>query len=304
MATRRPEVGSRIARRGGAVSGYAAESKPVISPRIAREVGRYLILIIATAAALYPMWWIATVALKTRAEYVQDSLSLPSSLDFGNFAAVLGNDAIVRTFLNSVIVVCAAVPILTATSVAAGYALARLWGRGGIVILFVFLFSELVPITIVVIPLLLTVKELGIDNGLLRLIFVYSVALMGFGVIVARSFFRSIPEELREAALLDGAGEFQVFRRIMVPLARSPITLIAVIAFIGLWNEFFLAAILLDSAQDRTLPLGLTEYRGRYTTDWPKVAAALLISTIPTLMLYAFFQGRIAKQFSRSTTRA
>ena len=138
----------------------------------------------------------------------------------------------------------------------------------------------------------------------MRLTLVYSVALMGFAVLVSRSFFRSIPEELREAARLDGCSELQVFRRIMVPLARSPIALIGVIAFIALWNEYFLAVVLLNNADDFTLPLGLTEYRGQYSTDWPTVAAALLISTLPTMVLYAVFQGRIAGQFSRSTTRA
>jgi raffinose/stachyose/melibiose transport system permease protein len=168
----------------------------------------------------------------------------------------------------------------------------------------VFLFSELIPLTIVVIPLLITVKELNIESGIVRLMCVYSVGVMGFGILVSRGFFRSIPNELREAARLDGCSEFQVFRRIMVPLARSPITLIAVISFLFLWNEFFLAAVLVASPDDRTLPLGLVEFRGIYSSDWPKLAAALLLSSIPAVVLYAVFQNRITEQFSRSTTRA
>lgn len=268
-----------------------------------RETARYAILIVASAASLYPVLWMLTVAMKTKAEYTQHPMSLPQSLNFDNFAAVLGNDDVLRYVLNSVIVVGAAVPLVTFTSVLAGYALARLWGRGGFVILFVFLFSELVPISILAIPLLLTVKEVGVEDGALRLICVYSVLMMGFAVLLTRAFFRAIPEELREAARLDGCSEFGVFWRIMVPLARSPITLIAVITFIVLWNELFLAVVLLDSAAGRTLPLGLTEFRGRYSTDWPTVSAALLLSALPTMVLYAAFQSRIANQFSRSTTR-
>lgn len=271
--------------------------------RILREIGRYTVLLTMSAAALYPVLWLIGASLKSQDEYVKDPAALPNSFDLSNFREVFADDRIIGYLRNSFIVVGVAVPLVTITAVMAGYALARLWGRGGAVLLMVFLGSELVPLAIVSIPLLLTVKEVGIDNGLLRLIFVYSVLMMGFAVLLSWAFFRSVPEELREAARLEGCSEFGVFRRIMVPLARSPITLIAVITFISLWNELFLAVVLLDSGADRTLPLGLTELKGRYVTDWPKVAAALLLSAVPTLTLYALFQGRIASQFSRSTTR-
>jgi raffinose/stachyose/melibiose transport system permease protein len=272
-------------------------------PRIVRETARYALLTAASVCAIYPVLWVATVALKTQPEFAQNPMSLPAALNFDNFSAILGDAEMRRYLLNSLLVVGVTVPIATATCVMAGYALARLWGRGGIAILLVFLFSELVPLSIVVIPLFVTVKQLGIDNGLLRLMCVYSVGIMGFAVLVSRAFFRSIPEELREAARLDGCSEFQVFRKIMVPLARSPIALIAIVSFLFLWNEFFLAAVLVNRPGERTLPLGLVELRGQYTTDWPKLAAALLISMVPTLVLYALFQSRITGQFSRSTTR-
>jgi raffinose/stachyose/melibiose transport system permease protein len=265
---------------------------------------RYVVLLVASAISLYPVLWLVTVSLKTPQQYVQDPIGLPDAIDLSNFGTVLGNEQMLKYFMNSAIVVGIAVPIVVVTAVAAGYALARLWGRGGIAILFVFLFSELVPIGIIVIPLLITVREIGLDDGMLRLILVYSVALMGFAVLVSRAFFRSIPEQLREAARLDGCSELQVLWRIMVPLARSPISLIAVIAFIALWNEYFLAVVLVNDSEQFTLPLGLTEYRGQFSTNWPAVAAALLISTVPTMVLYGLFQGRIAGQFTRSTTRA
>jgi ABC-type glycerol-3-phosphate transport system permease component len=271
--------------------------------RLSRAFARYALLIGASIAAIYPVLWVATVAMKTQPEFAQDPMGLPDAFDLSNFSAILGDEGMRKYFLNSLLVVGITVPVATATCVAAGYALARLWGRGGVVILLVFLFSELVPLSIVIIPLFVTVKELGIDNGILRLMCVYSVGVMGFAVLVSRAFFRSIPEELREAARLDGCTEFQVFRRIMVPLARSPIALIAIVSFLFLWNEFFLAAVLVNSPDERTIPLGLVELRGQYTSDWPKLAAALLLSMVPTLVLYGLFQKRITGQFSRSTTR-
>jgi raffinose/stachyose/melibiose transport system permease protein len=282
-------------------AGPPAPSRPRRHPL--RETARYAILVAASVAGVFPVLWIVSVAMKSQAEYTLEPMGLPESLSFSNFSAVLGDPDFISYLLNSLVVVGVAVPIVTITSAMAGYALARLWGRASPGILLVFLFSELIPLPIVAIPLLLTVKELGIEDGTLRLIFVYSVLMMGFAVIVSRAFFRAIPEELREAARLDGCGEFKVFWRIMVPLARSPIALIAVLSFIFLWNEFFLAAVLLDSANDRTLPLGLTEFRGRYSTDWPKVAAALILSALPTVALFVAFQGRIASQFSRSTVQ-
>jgi raffinose/stachyose/melibiose transport system permease protein len=153
------------------------------------------------------------------------------------------------------------------------------------------------------VPLFLTITELGVNHGVVKLIFVYSTMLMGFAVLVFRSFFRSIPEELREAARLDGASEFKVFTNVMLPLARSPLTMIAVIGFLVMWNEYFLAAVLINNDAHRTVPLGLSQFRGQYSTDWPKIAAALILSSIPTLLLYALFQTRIVGSFSRSTTR-
>lgn len=268
-----------------------------------REALRYGLLIFASIIALYPVLWVASVAFKTQEEYSLDPVGLPDSLDFTNFSEILGSAEIRGYILNSLIVVGAAVPIVTATAVIAGYALARLWGKRGVVILFVFLMSEFVPLTTVAIPLLLSVNEVGLDNGLLRLILVYSVLTMGFSVLISRAFFRSIPEELREAARLDGASEFKVFTRIMVPLARSAILMIAVISFIVFWNEYFLALVLLNNTGDHTLPLGLTALQGKYVTDWPKLAAALLVSSIPTFVLYATFQGKIAGQLSRGAAR-
>ena len=269
-----------------------------------RRAPRYLVLIGASVIAVYPMVWVVMVAFKSQQEYAENALGPPRALDFSNFGAVISNQNVQHWFWNSLLIVIVAVPVLTVISAAAGYSLARLWGRGAGVILVVFLVSEFVPLSIVVVPLFLTIRKLGIDNGVVKLMFVYSSFLMGFAVLVFRGFFKSIPEELREAGRLDGASEYRVFTRIMMPLAKSPVTLVAVIAFLVIWNEYFLAAVLVNSEAHRTVPLGLTEFQSRYGTDWPKIAAALVLSSIPTLVLYGIFQGKIAGSFSRSATRA
>jgi raffinose/stachyose/melibiose transport system permease protein len=296
-----PSAGRQAGTRPQTVTASAAATAS--GWRRARELARYIVLIVASLAAIFPIIWLVSVSMKTQGEYAVEPLGLPQSFSLSNFGAVLTDSDFLMYASNSLLVVGVAVPIVTITATMAGYALARLWGRAGIGILILFLLSELIPLQIVAIPLLLTVKQIGIEAGTLRLIFVYSVLMMGFSVLVSRSFFRSVPEELREAARLDGCSEFQVFWRIMVPLARSPITLIAIIAFIFLWNEFFLALVLIDTTSDRTLPLGLTDFQGRYSTDWPKVAAALILSALPTVGLFAAFQGRISGQFSRSTVQ-
>jgi raffinose/stachyose/melibiose transport system permease protein len=264
---------------------------------------RYLVLVPASVIVTYPMFWLVTVALKDQTEYAVDPVGLPRSVNLGNFISVLADSTVRSYAINTLVIVLIAVPIVTLTCAAAGYALARLWRRGGGILMLTFLLSEFIPVAILVVPLYLTVTHLGIEHGVIRLIFAYSVVMMGFSILVFRGFFRSIPEELREAARLDGASELQVFLRIMVPLARSPLTVIGVIAFLYMWNEFFVAAVLVDQGAHRTLPLGMSAFQGQYVTDWPKVAALLVLTTIPTLILYALFQGRIASPFSRSTTR-
>lgn len=272
-------------------------------PRTTATICRYALLLAASAISLYPMLWVVTVAFKSQGEYTTDPMSFPTSFNLDNFSSVIGNERMRAYFWNSVLVVIVAVPALTVSSAAAGYALARLWGRAGNVVLVTFLLSEFIPLAVLVVPLFLTIAELGVGHGVVKLMFVYMTMLMGFAVLMFRSFFRSIPEEFREAARLDGASEFRVFTNIMLPLARSPMTLIAVIGFLVMWNEYFLAAVLINDDAHRTVPLGLTQFRGQYVTDWPKIAAALILSSIPTLVLYALFQTRIVSSFSRSTTR-
>jgi ABC-type glycerol-3-phosphate transport system permease component len=250
--------------------------------------------------SLGPALWILMTALKTQPEYIRDAMAPPESFTLENFAEVLTYSELRGYVANSLKILIVAVPLLIVTAVAAGYALARLCGRAEYPLLFVFLLSELIPIAIFVIPVLLTVRELGIDSGILQLTLVYAAAMMGFAVLVSWAFFRTVPEQLRDSARLDGCSEFQIFRHIMLPLARSPITLIAVIAVIVVWNEYFIAVVLLDSADDRTLPIGLTEFGGRRTENWPLISAALVTATIPTMVLFGAFQRRIVGQFARS----
>src|SRR5215212_8868793 len=162
MASREESVVVASAGTQAAHPHAALESQPSIRPtpasravwRWAREIARYAILVVASLAGIFPVLWMVTVAMKDQAEYANERVGLPDALSLSNFSSVLSDPQFLKYVLNSVIVVGVAVPVLTITSVMAGYALARLWGRAGIPILFVFLTSELIPLPIVAIPLL------------------------------------------------------------------------------------------------------------------------------------------------------
>lgn len=265
-----------------------------------RGVARGLALTAATGAALYPLVWLVLASLKTRSELATNPWGLPHHWTVANFASVVSDTGLLTYFKNSVLIACFTVGLGLTLGVPAAYAIARLNLRGARLALLTFLLAEMIPAAIIVVPILLTYQWLGIDDSRLRLIVAYTVATMGFTVFMVRGSFLTIPGDLREAARLDGCNELQVFLRVMVPLARSAIVVVAVFCTIFVWNEYFLALVLVTDGSARTLPLGLTQLQGPYSSDWPKIAAMVVLSAMPTLALYAGFQKRIAQRMGRS----
>jgi raffinose/stachyose/melibiose transport system permease protein len=264
-----------------------------------RTPARYLVLLVVSAATVYPVFWLGMTALKSQPEYGADPFGLPLAPTLGNFALVLSSGELIQYFLNSVVVTSVSVVLVLALAVPAGYALARLPvpAAGGWLLL--FLISQMIPTPILAIPTLVVLRAAGLLGGLVPLIPAYLALTIGASIFLMWGFFRSLPQELLDAARLDGASEIQCLLLVMLPLARSGVFLIAVMNFIEVWNEFFLALVLIQSQSSDTIPLGLVQFSDRFTTDWPALAAALLLSAIPTMILYALFQGRIVDSLGR-----
>jgi raffinose/stachyose/melibiose transport system permease protein len=190
--------------------------------------------------------------------------------------------------------------VVTCASLA-GYALARLRFRGAALMYVVFLGAQATPILILIVPLFVLVTRMGLGNSLLAVVLPYAAMNMGITVFLMRGFFRTIPSDLEDAARIDGCGQVGLIWRVMAPLARPGIVVAVLLNFVAFWNEYFLAAILLPSRDLFTLPAGIAvEFSARYATNWPAVAAGVMISILPTLLIFIFAQDKIIAGWARS----
>lgn len=263
-----------------------------------RGAGRALSHVLLAAVALlflYPLVFAVATALKPPGETFGSPTSLVGSeVRWRNFADVFSYVPFERYMLNGVLVAGAGTLVVLAASALSAYAFAALRWRGRDGIFLVFLATMMVPQEVLVVPMFLLMQALGWVDSHQALIFPW--AFTAFGAFLLRQFFRSVPGELREAARLDGAGELRVFLRILLPLARPALGVLAVFTFIGYWNSFLWPLIMINDVNARgTVPLGLQLFFGQNGNQWHLVMAASVISVLPTLLLLVALQKHLVK---------
>jgi raffinose/stachyose/melibiose transport system permease protein len=261
---------------------------------------RTLFLITFSIVTIYPIFWLVTVALKDNRQFIQDPLGLPLHPTLESFRKLLSDPAMLHYGYNSILVTAVSVIGLIALSSLAGYALARMEFRGKSVFLMMFMTTQWIPLVTLIIPLLVTVQLYKIYGTYASLILPYIASGLGLATFMIRGFFRSIPQELLDSARLDGCNELQAFYQVMLPQIQSGLAVVAIISFINTWNEYFIALTLVNRETMYTLPVGISTLSSMFGTDWPRLGAALLLSTLPTLLLYFFFSDVFVNSASRS----
>ena len=251
----------------------------------------YLVVSVLT---LGPLLWIAMLSFRSRREFAAQPFGLPSSLYLDNYIKAITDSPFVTFVVNSVLVSFTALIILLVVSTMAGYAIARIPFKGSKFLFVLLIMTDAVPIFVILIPLFILVQMLGLSDSLWSLIFSYVAMRIGLSVILMRGFFRSISSELEDAARIDGCNLMQRLRYVMLPIVRPGLFVTAIVNFIFLWNEYFLATILLPRQAMFTLPPGLAAvFMGRYSANWPVMAAGLTLSILPTLLTFMLAQDKI-----------
>lgn len=260
-----------------------------------RRLGPWLAaagLLVVVAVWLYPFAWVLSASLKEQLEVFTAGLSLvPERLRWDNYARAWV-DADFRSYLlNTAVVTLATVAIVVVRCAMAGYVLARYRFLGHRAVVAVLVVTLFVPAGYTIIPVLEVSQSLGLLNSLSGMV----LALAGGGhvaaVLLYMGYFRGIPRELEEAALVDGAGFFKIFFRIMLPLAGPVTATVVVLTFLAVWNAFFLPLVFTFSRPDlRTLSVGMQAFVGQNSTDWPGMAAAATLSLLPIVLLFLFLQ--------------
>jgi multiple sugar transport system permease protein len=273
----------------------SAAERSVIRRR-RRPSGWHLVLIPTALVMAAPLLWMLVTSLSTLAETRHFPPQLPSSLHWHNFVTAWAESPFGRWLLNSAVVSVTCVISNIVLCTLAGYAFARLRFPGGKIVFLAILATLMVPFQVVMIPTLLIVKHLHLVDTLPALIVPNLVT--PFGIYLLRQFFLTLPVELEEAALIDGAGRLRILGSILLPLMGPPLSTVAVLTFLSVWNDFLWPLVVTSSPDVMTVQLGLATFQGAHFTRWPELMAATLISQLPVLVLFVvgqrFFVSSIA----------
>lgn len=265
----------------------------------------HIFLIIFTFLSLYPIFWVFTIAFSggqslaiadvpanaTFVERLRAIVPWPKDFSTSNFVSVMKDQPFARWLLNSAIVAAATTVVGVFLACTAAYAFSRFIFPGRRTGLMSFLVSQMFPGTLMLIPLyIILVKWLGLGSSRIGLVLVYATVSIPFCVWMLKGYFDTIPKELEEAAIMDGASPGTIFVRIILPLAKPAVAVTALFSFMTGWNEFILAATFMDKEVMYTAPVGLRFFVGGFSQQWGYFAAGSIIVSIPVVALFMFLQ--------------
>jgi len=255
-----------------------------------------IVLTLISIIMIYPLLWTLITALKTNRELFLDPWGLPSNPTFENFFKALDRGNMGTAVINSLIVSLSSVFLISVIAPMAAFATSRLEFRFRGIVTNLLIAGFFIAPHAVLVPLLLLLRDMGLVDSHLGLILSYVGWNLPFAVLFMKAFFVSIPSSLQDSARVDGLSKYAMYQKIMMPLALPTILTVAIIMFIGIWNDFLFAFIFLRSPSNFTVPINLLNFTtGRYGNDYVAQSAAVLISAIPTIVLYLVFAERIRK---------
>ena len=247
--------------------------------------------VVLVFVCLFPFLWMALSSIKTLRElYTVPPVWFPEVPTLANYMKVLFASNIPRYFLNSAVISLGSTAIALALAIFASYGFARFRFRGKAGLQAFVLVGQLLPTAAIIVPLFITLRFLGLVNTYLGLILIYTIITLPLSVWMLTSYFRAIPVELEEAAIIDGAGRIGILFRITLPLSLPGLVAIIVYAFVTTWNEFIFALVFAQDYRVKTLPIGLAEFSTEFNTDWGAVMAASVIMTLPVAILFLAMQ--------------
>ncbi len=265
----------------------------------------HVVLIVWAVIVIVPMLWTLMTSFKTTSQIFHSPFSLPDRLHLENYTGAWTTAGIGNYFVNTVIVVGSALVLVMILGAMCAYVLARFQFFGSRAIYYLMLAGLTFPIFLAIVPLFFTLKNFGILNTLPGLIITYVAFALPFTVFFLFSFFKALPDEVAEAAALDGAGEWQTFFRIMLPMARTGFATVAIFNFLGLWNQFLIPVALNTNVDNYVLSQGMAAFASQagYAVDFGQLFAAVVITVTPVLIVYIIFQRQLQGSVSQGTNK-
>lgn len=254
-------------------------------------VGLWLSLLAIALIWVAPFVFIVFTSLKTQVAVTATGAFVPpTELAFDNYSAAWNRGNFASSFFNSVVITLVKVPVGLMLSAMAAYALAKIRFRGVKLLLLLVVFGTMIPFQVMLAPLFTLVNSLGLIDTYPGVILPYIAFGVPYQVFILHSFFRGIPKELSEAARIDGAGHFTIFRRIFLPVCLPVLAALLILDFVSTWNEFAMALVLLQDQNMWTLPLGLMSFQGQFSSNYGQLNAAIVMTVLPATLVYLIFQ--------------
>ncbi|MGA1117734.1 MAG: carbohydrate ABC transporter permease [Candidatus Nanopelagicaceae bacterium] len=251
--------------------------------------------IFATILLGFPIYWMVTTSFKSREDVLStEPKFLPNTLTIQNYRDAFAREGFETSLRNSLVVVSLTVLVSLFLATFASIAIARMKFRGKRTFITSLLIVQMLPLSALIIPLFLLLTKLQLTNKLPGLALTYVAFILPFTIWTLRGFLAGIPNDLEEAALVDGCNRIQAYQHVLLPLMAPGLVATAIFAFIQAWNEFLLAYIIMQSQDNLTLPVWLAGFTTRTGTDWGPLMAASTITALPVVIFFALIQKRIA----------
>ncbi|GAA4484966.1 carbohydrate ABC transporter permease [Microbacterium panaciterrae] len=265
----------------------------------------HAVLAIWAVIVILPMLWTLLGSFKTTKEIFKSPFGLPANWNFDNYVNAWVKNNFGPMFLNTVIVVGCALILVMLLGAMCAYVLARFSIPGSRVIYYLMLAGLTFPVFLAIVPLFFILQGMGLLNTLPGLIITYVAFALPFTVFFLFSFFKSLPYEIQEAAYVDGASEWRTFFQVMLPMARPGLAAVAIMNFLGLWNQFLLPISLNTNRDNYVLSQGMASFASSagYQVDFGALFAAVIITIVPVLFVYILFQRQLQGSVSQGTTK-
>lgn len=268
------------------------------------DVLRWMIALVAVVVVIFPFYWMVNTSLKPSSEiFVSPPTFASPNWSFDAYATVLTERPVARYFINSLVVALGTTALSVTLAALAAYGFTRFFPRGATPFIVLLLFTKMLPETLLIIPYFQLMSDLGLLNTYFALILAYSSFALPFSVWMLIGFFRSIPLDIDEAAMIDGATYLQSFFRVILPLARPGLVAVALFTFLIAWNSYVWALVLTTDSSMYVLSVGVANMVGEYRVQWNELMAAAVIAAFPVMVVYSLLERHLVNAITSGAVK-
>ena len=260
-----------------------------------KRIALYGFALVVALAILVPVLYAVLGGFRDTGQLAENPVGLPDPWVWGNYGEILGSSTFWRQVWNSTLIAVISTLLTVPLAALAAFVFARFAFPGRELLYTIFTLGLLFPIAVAILPIFIMVRNLGLLDNPLGVALPQAAFGLPLTIVILRPFFASFPNELQDAAAIDGCGPFRFFWQILLPLSRPVLATVSVLALVGSWNAFLLPLVVLTEADKWTLPLGVTNYSTQYTADIARILAFTTLSIVPALVFYAFAERHLVR---------